>query len=100
MLELLLAALSKLLQEILQARHLLAILILGALTEQPLQRSQQIALLEQVVAHRVQKRLGVQVQDMLRPVPAAVVERVRHGFSAPVPHAARGTVLIQLPVQV
>ena len=65
MLELLLAALSKLLQEILQARHLLAILISVALTEQPLQRSQQVALLEQIVAHRVQKRLGVQVQDML-----------------------------------
>jgi hypothetical protein len=101
MLQLLLAALSKLLHEVLQTWHVLAISIPSPLAEEALERSQQIAFFEQVVAHRVQERLGVQVQDVLRPVPVAVVERVGHGlFSAPVPHAAGGTVFVQLPIQV
>src|SRR5258708_5945842 len=59
-LELLLAALPKLLQQILQTGHPLAILVLGPLAEEALQRAPQVALFEEIIAHRVQKRLRVQ----------------------------------------
>ena len=78
-LELLLATLPKLLQEILQAGHPLAVLVLGPLAEEALQRAQQVALFQQIVTHRIQQRFGVQVQDVLRPVPGAVTKQARHG---------------------
>jgi len=69
-----LAVLAKLLQEVLQARHTLAILILGPLAEETLQCAPQVALFKETVAHRVQKRLRVQVEYVLRPVPGAVTK--------------------------
>ncbi len=90
MLELLLAALAELLQQVLQARHALAVLVLSALAEQPLQRAPQVALFEQVVAHGLEQRLGVEVEDVLGAVPGAVAEDVRHCWVPPLVRSAAG----------
>src|SRR5439155_5895639 len=76
---LLLATLPQLLQQVLQARHFLAVLILRPLAEQTLQCSPQVAFLEEVVTHCVKQRLGVEIQDVLRPIPGAIAKQMRHG---------------------
>ena len=73
-----LAALTELLHQVLQTRHAVAVLVLSALAEQPLQRAQQITFFDQIVAHGVEERLGVQVQDVLAAILRAIPKNVTH----------------------
>jgi hypothetical protein len=57
---------------------MLTILVLGALAEEALESAPEIALLEEVVAHGIEERLGVEVQDVLGAVPERVAKAVGH----------------------
>jgi hypothetical protein len=55
-------------------------MVLSTLAEQPLQRTPQITFFEQVVAHGLEQRFGVQVENVLGAIPVAVAED-GHGAS-------------------
>src|SRR5438309_296684 len=75
--ELLLPPLPELLQEILEPRRPLTLRMLEALLEQAPERAPGIAVEHEVVGHRGQEIVGVEVRDRLRAVPARVADQ--HG---------------------
>jgi hypothetical protein len=64
-LKLLLPLLPQLLEQVLQARHALPLTVLGSLAEQVAQGIREVAILQQVIAHGIQERLGVEVEPLL-----------------------------------
>ena len=68
--ELLLAPLPEPVQQVLDAGHPLALWVLGAALEHPAQRAPQVAVRHEVVGHRGQEVVGVEVGEVLRAVPA------------------------------
>jgi len=67
-----LAALTQLLHEVLQTWHAVTVLVLCALTEQSLEGAKEVTFFEKVIAHSVEQRLGVEIQDVLAAVPRAI----------------------------
>jgi hypothetical protein len=51
---------------------------LRTLPKQSLQRPEEVALFQEIVAHRIEQRFGVQIEDVLRSVPRSVSEFERH----------------------
>ncbi len=88
--ELLAPALAELLEHLAHALEPLAVAVLEALLEHPAQRRVEIAVVEQVVGHLGEQRVGVEVEPDLRPVPTGVSEGgTRHEPRVPLPRRAR-----------
>ena len=73
-LELLPAPLAQPLEHLAQAHELLAVAVLEPLLHHPAQGRVEVAVVQEVVGHLVEQRLGVEVEAGLRPVPAGVPE--------------------------
>ena len=85
--ELLAPALAQLLEHLAHAADVAALAILEALLHHPAQRGVEIAVVEEVVGHLLEQRVGVEVEPDLGAVPARVLEArrsIRRG-SAPRP---------------
>ena len=76
--EALLALLAQLLHQLAQALHALAVAVAHALLHHPAQRGVDVAVVEQVVGELVEQPVGVEVEALLRAVPAGVGEPTRH----------------------
>ena len=69
-LEHLLPTLAEALHHVAQAHELLAVAVLEALLEHPAHRGVEIAVVQEVVGHLVEQGVGVEVEALLRAVPA------------------------------
>jgi hypothetical protein len=74
-----LTLLTQLLHQLAQALHALAVAIVHALLHHPPQRRVDVAVVEQVVGQLVEQRVGVEIEALLRAVPAGVRETSCHG---------------------
>ena len=77
--ELLAPAFTQLLQHLPHTAHVAAFTVLEALLHHAPQRGVEITVVEQVVGHLLQQRVGVEVEADLRTVPTRVLEARRHG---------------------
>ena len=72
--ELLAAALAQLLEHLAHALHVAALPVGESLLHHAAQRGVEIAVVEQVVGHLLEQRVGVEIEADLRAVPARVLE--------------------------
>src|SRR5262249_43763675 len=84
-LQLLAAALSQPLEHLAQSHELLVVAVTEPLLEHPAQRRVQVAVVEEVVRHLLEQRVGVEIEPGLAAVPPRVLEPAR--ISPPEPHA-------------
>ena len=72
--ELLAAPLAQLLEHLAHAADVTALAVAEALLHHPPQRRVEVAVIEEIVGHLLQQRVGVEVEPDLRAVPARVLE--------------------------
>ena len=74
-----LALLAQLVHQLAQALQALAVAVGHALLHHPAQRAVDVAVVQQVVGDLVEERIGVEVEALLRAIPARVREPSCHG---------------------
>ena len=79
--ELLAPLLAQLLEHLAHALHVAALAILETLLHHPAQRGVEIAVVEEIVGHLLEQRVGVEVEPDLGAVPAGVSGTVRHAVT-------------------
>ena len=81
--ELLAPVLAQLLEHLAHALHVAALTVLESLLHHAAQRGVQIAVVEEIVGHLLEQRVGVEVEPDLGAVPAGVSGTGRHAVTVP-----------------
>ena len=89
MLEHLAPALAQLLEHVAQAHEVVAVAVLHPLLHEPAQRRVQVAVVEEIVGHLVDQRVGVEVEALLGTVPTRVAEAGFRAFTSSESHGRR-----------